>query len=193
MPLAFHSISHATIAFGFFNIDSDMLLLEDYFFFATSFCKYISEIAEPNHGKVLNTLWKVFHIADPQDIGDLTGAINGIRHTGFIGEVYRGFPFPRQPENFKQKPDGFKTRSVMEKIISKYATQIDISFSVDKTGEKVTIDDYQFSRASFQELIKYVWKGGYPRWKDEIRPDYVLAMKKNIEKSKNRLFEKILF
>jgi hypothetical protein len=30
MPLAFESISHGTIAFGFFNIDSDMLLLEQY-------------------------------------------------------------------------------------------------------------------------------------------------------------------
>ena len=28
MPLAFESLSHGTIAFGFFNIDSDMLLLE---------------------------------------------------------------------------------------------------------------------------------------------------------------------
>jgi hypothetical protein len=33
MPLTFESISHGTIAFGFFNIDSDMLLLEKYFFF----------------------------------------------------------------------------------------------------------------------------------------------------------------
>lgn len=31
MPLAFDTLSHGTIAFGFFNIDSDMLLLEQYF------------------------------------------------------------------------------------------------------------------------------------------------------------------
>jgi hypothetical protein len=31
MPLAFESLNHGTIAFGFFNIDSDMLLLEKYF------------------------------------------------------------------------------------------------------------------------------------------------------------------
>ena len=28
MPLAFDSISHGSIAFGFFNIESDMLLLD---------------------------------------------------------------------------------------------------------------------------------------------------------------------
>ena len=45
MPLAFDSISHGTIAFGFFNIDSDMLLLDHYFFFATEFCDNISRIS----------------------------------------------------------------------------------------------------------------------------------------------------
>jgi hypothetical protein len=29
MPLAFESLSHGTIAFGFFNIESDMLLKLD--------------------------------------------------------------------------------------------------------------------------------------------------------------------
>ena len=31
---------------GFFNIDSDMLLLECYFLFAADFCRYISDMAE---------------------------------------------------------------------------------------------------------------------------------------------------
>jgi hypothetical protein len=31
MPLAFQSLSHGTITFGFFNIESDMLLLDRYF------------------------------------------------------------------------------------------------------------------------------------------------------------------
>jgi hypothetical protein len=38
MPLAFESMSHGTIAFGFFSIDSDMLLLEQYFLFGSEFC-----------------------------------------------------------------------------------------------------------------------------------------------------------
>ncbi|MBC8441147.1 MAG: hypothetical protein H8D87_15855 [Deltaproteobacteria bacterium] len=37
MPLSFTSKSHGNIAFGFFNIESDMLLLEKYFFFADGF------------------------------------------------------------------------------------------------------------------------------------------------------------
>ncbi|MGD2186296.1 MAG: hypothetical protein PVI71_09215 [Desulfobacterales bacterium] len=32
MPLAFESLSHGSIAFGFFNIETDMLLLENYFY-----------------------------------------------------------------------------------------------------------------------------------------------------------------
>ena len=32
MPLSFSSTTHGNIAFGFFNIESDMLLLENYFF-----------------------------------------------------------------------------------------------------------------------------------------------------------------
>lgn len=43
MPLAFESISHGTLPFGFFNIESDMLLLDHYFFFASDyFITYIS-------------------------------------------------------------------------------------------------------------------------------------------------------
>jgi len=42
MPLAFDSSSHGKIAFGFFNIETDMLLLENYFIFATQFCSYMT-------------------------------------------------------------------------------------------------------------------------------------------------------
>jgi hypothetical protein len=35
MPLSFESRSHGPVAFGFFNIESDMLLLERTFFSAT--------------------------------------------------------------------------------------------------------------------------------------------------------------
>jgi len=43
------------------------------------------------------------------------------------------------------------------------------------------------------ELVKYVWRGGYPRWKNELRSDYVLAMKDKIEGHRQGLFEKIQF
>lgn len=50
MPLAFESLSHGAIAFGFFNIESDMLLLEHYFFFATDFCEHIRAMAAMEGG-----------------------------------------------------------------------------------------------------------------------------------------------
>ncbi len=52
MPLAFDSLSHGIVAFGFFNIESDMLILEQYFFFATEFCDYITRIAEQDEDGV---------------------------------------------------------------------------------------------------------------------------------------------
>ena len=50
MPLAFESLSHGTVAFGFFNIESDMLLLDRYFFFAGDFCDCVTALAAPPQG-----------------------------------------------------------------------------------------------------------------------------------------------
>jgi hypothetical protein len=193
MPLAFDSISHGTIAFGFFNIESDMLLLEHYFFFVTEFCEYVSEIAEKDGKDDYETLWEVYHIKDPEDIGDLMGAIHGVRYTGFIGELYRRFPFPKRPEDFKQKPEGFKNRAVVEEVIGEYAEVRHIPFIITEKAQEVGLGAYRFARTSFQELIKYVWRGGYPRWKDEVRPDCVSRMKSKIVRSHNGLLEGIIF
>lgn len=186
MPLAFDSINHGTTAFGFFNIDSDMLLLDRYFFFATEFCSHIREIAEHHGSAPYEASWEVYDIPDPGDIGDLMGAIHGIRYTGFIGKVYLRFPFPERPEDFKQRPEGFRTRDDVEAIIQKFAQTVEIPFCIDREASVVSIGPYRFTRATFQELIRYVWQGGYPRWRDEIRPDYVLAMKDAIGLSSSR-------
>ena len=45
MPLAFQSKSHGSVAFGFFHIETDMLLLDRCFFFCTDFCRVLSEMA----------------------------------------------------------------------------------------------------------------------------------------------------
>jgi hypothetical protein len=45
----------------------------------------------------------------------------------------------------------------------------------------------------FQELIKYIWRGGYPRWKDEIRPGYVTGMRDIILQNCRGIFSAILF
>ena len=50
MPIAFNSLSHGKVAFGFFNIESDMLLLEHDFFFSTVFCEHMSRIARQPEG-----------------------------------------------------------------------------------------------------------------------------------------------
>jgi hypothetical protein len=189
MPLEFQSLSHGPIAFGFFNIESDMLLLDRYFLFADDFCGYVSSLAtEAGNGESEKT-WNVYFIERGEDIGNLMGAIHGMVFQGFIGEVYKLFPFPQEQEGFKQKPYGSKNRSAVETLIQRYGRRIDISVVVDGNRETIAIGDYAFTRSSFQELIKYVWRGGYPRWQDEVRPDCVLAMKETIEGSNGMLFD----
>ena len=189
MPLAFESISHGTIAFGFFNIDSDMLLLDRYFFFSTEFCRYIEKIAKCGPDEPLAMPWPVYHIPNPAAVGDLMGAIHGVHFSGFIGEVYQKYPFPQKEADFKQKPEGTGTREVVEAIMGKYGTPFDAPFTMDEAQNEVAIGVYRFTRASFQALIRYVWQGGYPRWRDEQRPDHVLAMKERIQVSHCLLFQ----
>jgi len=190
MPLVFESLSHGKIAFGFFNIETDMILLEHYFLFAEDFCHYISEAVE--RGKdTYQTAWEVYQIQH-ENIGNLMGAIHGIDLRGFIGEVYKMFPFPEREEDFKQNPEGFKTRSRIEKVIQKYGDKIDLPFVVDHENNRIIIGEYLFNKASFQGLIQYIWLGGMPRWKDEIGPNYVMIMKKQFEASENWLVEGLL-
>jgi hypothetical protein len=191
MPLSFESISHGTIAFGFFNIESDMLLLEHYFVFATDFCLFIEDMAVKSNEEAYKNKWPVYVIEERENIGDLMGAIHGTRHTGFIGDVYRRFPFPNNIDNFKQKPAGNKSQALIRDIILRYARQIHIPVRVAKGVFEIDIGQYRFSSKAFQDLVKYVWRGGYPRWKDELPPDYVLAMKDIIEDHRQGLFEKI--
>jgi hypothetical protein len=132
--------------------------------------------------------WPVYHIAKLKDIGDLQGAIHGTRHIGFIGATYRKYAFPKRPEDFKQNPLGFQTRADFTEIVEKFAERIDIQVSADPSSRLVTIGDYAFTRESFLELVRYVWRGGYPRWRDETRPEYVEALRK-LENSPHWLFE----
>ena len=192
MPLAFQSLSHGTVAFGFFNIESDMLLLDNYFFFADEFCRNISELASLG-GKGFAGQCNAYFIKDPSMLGDLMGAIHGIRFTGFIGALYKRFPFPMLPEAFKQKSGGSTTRPVVKEIISGYASEIPLAFSVTEAGEQASIGPYLFSRVSFQELIRYVWRGGYPCWEGDVRPQYLIDMKKQVEKTPMGILSGISF
>ncbi len=193
MPLVFESLNRGPVAFGFFNIETDMLLLEQYFLFGSEFCAHVAEMAKTLPHKNFKAKWPVYAIEDPVDIGDLMGAIHGTRHTGFIGDLYRRYPFPQQPEAFKQQPEGYLNQAVARDMISKYARPVQLPVETRRQSLAVNMGEYTFSRDTFQALIKYVWGGGYPGWREDIRPDYVLAMKAQIESGHSWLFENIHF
>jgi hypothetical protein len=121
------------------------------------------------------------------------GAIYGVAYQGFIGELYKLFPFPKRTEEFKQKAEGFMTRAVVEKLIQGYAQVAEIPLAVEPEMKTVTIGEYVFTGEWFQELIKYVWRGGYPRWKDEVQPEYVMEMKGAIEGIQRFPFQGLTF
>jgi len=188
MPLSFKSKSHGDIAFGFFNIESDILLLENYFFFANRFCKWMGQMAIKDVTERATWMYTVNVIENLDDIGDLMGAIHGVRFTGFIGKIYKLFPFPLDPKNFKQNPKGFNTQKIINEELDKFSRQTELIITFTKEN-KIRIGPYLFDIPVFHEIIKYVWQGGYPRWKEEERPKYVLEMEKNIIASHNPFFK----
>lgn len=194
LPLAFESISHGTIAFGFFNIESDMLLLDRYFFFATEFCDMVTALADQeDSGDSDGVSWQIRLIESAADIGDLMGAIHGVRFCGFIGDVYRCYPFPENPADFKQNPNGFATQAEMKSKITPYAASTDIRVVPNAVRSEIDIGSYRFKRLEFHRLLDYVWLGGYPRWKDDIRPDYVADMQARVLSSATPLFKGVEF
>ncbi len=187
MPLSFRSENHGNIAFGFFNIESDMLLLENHFFFADRFCQWMGDLSEKEHIESMTFSPEVHVIENPADIGDLMGAIHGFRFTGFIGRLYQLFPFPHDPKGFRQNPEGFNTQKIVEKEIKPFSTVNHMSLRF--FNDRVHMGPFEFTVPVFHELIRYVWEGGYPRWKSGIRPQYVLAMKERINKNANPFFK----
>ena len=193
MPLAFESVNRGTIAFGFFNIDTDLLLLQQYFLFADDFCGHVVRLVEDSRQETHESSWPVYSIEDPMKLGDLMAAIHGIRYTGFIGEVYKHFPFPKREAEFKQKPEGFQNRAWMTSLLEKWATTQSVPVRADKENKTVSIGEYLFAKEVFHQLIQYVWAGGYPRWKDEIRPAYVMEIKERLEKAGGWLTRGLVF
>ena len=180
MPLAFRSESHGTIAFGFFNIESDMLLLDRYFLFASDFCEIICRIAQEQAGTMSGFSFPAYEIKDPAGIGDLHGGIAGTHYSGFIGESYKKYPFPRGEMKFKQQTRGFNTREEFEQMILNFGTPTDMDFFQNCNKEQISMGPYVFSRPNFMQLIEYVIGGGYPGWLDDIAPAYVVKMKEAV-------------
>jgi hypothetical protein len=193
MPLAFESLSHGTIAFGFFNIESNMLMCDRYFFFADCFCDNLKKIAEWDEDRFYRSQWPVWFLESAADIGDLMGAIHGVRFSGFLGELYRRFPFPQNPADFKQSPRGHETQSQVSEIIAAYGRIVEIDIAISPGGSEVVIGRYQFSRMQFQKILEYIWRGGYPRWKNETRPAYLMALKETIMKNPRGIYKDLVF
>jgi hypothetical protein len=98
MPLAFESINRGLTAFGFFNIDSDLLLLDHYFFFAQPFCKNVSDLAERYLADTEEGFWEVYTLDRREDIGDLVDPCQARP---------AAIPLPR---NFLSRPDSLARR-----------------------------------------------------------------------------------
>ncbi len=187
MPLAFRSLSHGTVAFGFFNIESDMLLLEQAFFFADRFCRAVVELAQAlaeargTEGSVegsaaIDVALDGWRIDEPAEVGNLHGAIAGVDLSGFIGATYERFPFPAHPEAFKQSPKGARSQTEVTAMIERFGRPERFELSSDSSGERVRLAGIDFDGQAFAELVDYVEHGGYPRYQGERRPSYVEHM-----------------
>lgn len=153
-----------------------MLLLDRYFFFATDFCEIICTMAEGQGGAIGEFSFSAYVIKNAADIGDLHGGIAGTHYSGFIGESYKKYPFPRDQMEFKQQTEGFRTRDEFVQMILNFGTPIDLDLYQDRGTDQVSIGPYVFSQKIFLQLISYVIQGGYPRWLEDIAPDYVLKI-----------------
>jgi hypothetical protein len=185
MPLAFESESHGTIAFGFFNIDTDLLLLERRFLFADDFTALVARLAATDGP--FGDRADGFRIRRPEDMGDLMQAIRGVSHAGFLGAVYRRFPFPRDPEAFHQRAEGERNRAEIDPFLARWTEREPVALAVAADGTAF-LGGIRFRPEWFRELIAYVWRGGFPRWLDEVRPACVLEMRRRIEASTHPIF-----
>ena len=169
MPLLHDSRSHGPIAFGFYNIDCDGLLLDRLFFFCTDFCRAVADLSATGAAEMPG-----HEFGDAAAIGDLHGAISGTRHTGYLGESYRRWPFPEDQAAFRQHLDGHRHQAEVAAMLDRHASRTPIFLTLG--DDLVAIGAYRFSPQQFAALLAYVWRGGYPTWQDGARPDHVAAL-----------------
>jgi hypothetical protein len=187
MPLLFNSLSHGEVPFGFFNIETDMILLNNYFFFARDIADYVIELTSQDSHGLYTMDWDAY-ILEEKQIGNLMGAITGVDLRGFIGEVYGHFPFPSVEEEFKQHTDGYVNRELVENTVRRYVSSKRIGVVMDPQAKTIKIGDYLFDKPVFKELLNYLWVGGYPRWMNGIPPAYIVRMKESVSHSTHPLF-----
>lgn len=178
MPLAFRSLSHGTVAFGFFNIHTDMLLLGELFFFASDFSRAVAALCTRPRAEL-----EGYRIREPSRIGDLGAAIAGQDLSGFIGATYRLWPFPADPEGFRQQPEGHENRDEVEELVRGFGTGERLALERGTGSSTFHVGEYRFDARGFASLVAYVERGGYPRWRDGTRPGYVIDMIEALEVS----------
>lgn len=192
MPLAFNSQSHGTVAFGFFHIETQLLLLQEIFFWAQDFCAMAQSLARAPKEQVFSDHMAGFGVRGRENLGDLHGAIGGHELGGFIGALYSKEPFPRSQDAFRQKTQGrLSAREVSQRALE-YGSPEDIPVSADPQTSRFSIGGYGFNRAGLWELVTYVWRGGMPGWEGGKRPDYVLAMAQQLKEHASPWFEGLL-
>lgn len=189
MPLAFQSLSHGTVAFGFFHIETDMLLLDRLFFWAEDFSSLIGELAQAPDDAPFQADLPGFEINNPRDLGDLHGAISGYAPGGFLGALYRLRPFPRKPGEFKQKPRGDLDREVVLAEMAACGSKIQIPIQTDPAQGVFSAGSYIFNASGLRALVDYVWRGGMPGWQDGQRPAYLTRMAETLRGSPGPWFQ----
>ena len=61
-------------------------------------------------------------------------------------------------------------------MILGFGSPIDLVLYQNIKKQQLELGPYVFSQINFLQLIKYVIMGGYPRWSDDIAPDYMESM-----------------
>lgn len=173
MPLGFDTINRGVIAFGFFNIESDLLLMHQHVLWCRDFCELIIDLSKTEPHKLFQSWLKTWFVPTFQDLGDLHGSIAGSSHYGLIGETYRRWPFPRDMADFKQKPAGAAPKEEVQAIVDRFTTAQELDVRADPETAVLTIGPYQFNPDQTRALADYVWRGGMPGWLNGERPDYL--------------------
>jgi hypothetical protein len=187
MPLAYRSLSHGFVPFGFFNVATDMVLLADHFMFASDLCSWVGRWAQaPTRFSEERPSWV---IADRRSLGNLHGAMRGDDLSGFIGATYARYPFPPDEAAFKQDPEGYRVQAWAAGLIERFSgPSRPMPVVVDDLDRAIALGPYRFDPPGFSALILYLWRGGMPRWREEMRPHYVLDMMDAVRGSPHWLF-----
>lgn len=202
MPLGFESLNHQVVAFGFFHIETHLLILERSIFGAGDFCAAMSSLAGSRDEAWAQPLlgWRM---ETPEDLGDLHGAIAGINLGGFLGELYGRWPFPAQVAGFRQKAYGAAPPQEVEAALNRWGRPQEI---VTRTkgggggrvggggqGGPLSLAGVSFSPAQTAALVDYVWRGGMPGWQEGVRPDFVLNLARDLTAAASPFFEGLDF